>query len=32
MGITNEVRSVLGLQSWSNGAAIKVVKDLLPTV
>jgi hypothetical protein len=31
MGRTNEVRSVLGLQSWSNGAAIKVVKDLLPT-
>ncbi len=32
MGTTNEVRSVIGLQSWSNGAAIKVVKDLLPTV
>jgi hypothetical protein len=31
MGTTNEIRSVNGLQSWSNGAAIKVVKDLLPT-
>jgi hypothetical protein len=32
MGVTNEIRGVFGLQSISNGANIKVLSNLLPSL